>query len=153
MDRKGFIFYESFWQAIKELPEENQLELYRAITEYSFTGKIKWKNGKKLEKFTWISQTIWILIKPQLDANLAKYNNWKQGWRPEKNWYNSQKPNENLTESKTKPNGKLIYKNKKENKKEKENEKKVFVKDLTEEEKKQIKERYNEIRKKVLHSK
>lgn len=41
MDRKGFIFYESFWQAIKELPEENQLELYRAITEYSFTGKIR----------------------------------------------------------------------------------------------------------------
>ena len=40
MDRKGFIFYESFWEAIKELPEKNQLELYQAITEYSFTGKI-----------------------------------------------------------------------------------------------------------------
>jgi hypothetical protein len=40
MDRSGFVFYRSFWEAIKELPSENQLELYQAITEYSFTGKM-----------------------------------------------------------------------------------------------------------------
>jgi hypothetical protein len=127
------------------LPEKNQLELYQAITEYSFTGKIK-KNWKKIEKFEWISQTVWVLIKPLLDANLAKFMNGKQGWRPEKNWYNSQKPNENLTETKEKPNGKL----KRNNKKEKES---VFVRNLTDEQKKQIKERYFEIRKNVLHCK
>lgn len=150
MDRSGFVFYRSFWEAIKELPSENQLELYQAITEYSFTGKMWKKNGKKIEKLNWISQTVWILIKPQLDANLAKYNNGKMGWRPEKNWYNSQKPNQNLIETKTKPNQKLISKEKEKNKKE---SKVAFVKDLTEEQKKMIKERYNEIRKTVLHSK
>ena len=146
MDRSGFVFYRSFWEAIKELPEENQLKLYQMISEYSFTGKL----SKKFWKIEWINATVWTLIKPQLDANLAKYNNGKMGWRPEKNWYNSQKPNQNLIETKTKPNGKLISKEK-ENKNKK--EKKVFVSDLTDEEKKLIKERYNELRKTVLHHK
>jgi len=94
MERSWFIFYKSFYEALSSLPDQNQLELYQAITRYSFTGKAV--------KLKWLSLTIWTLIKPQLDANLAKYNNWKKGWRPEKNWDNSQKPNGNLNESKSK---------------------------------------------------
>lgn len=94
MERSWFIFYKSFYEALSSLPDQNQLELYQAITRYSFTGKAV--------KLKWLSLTIWTLIKPQLDANLAKYNNGKKGGRPEKNWDNSQKPNENLNESKAK---------------------------------------------------
>lgn len=76
-EREWFIFYNSFWKAIKELPKENQLEIYNAITDYSFT--------LEEPELTWISKTIWILIKPQLEANNRRYLNWikpkkKQEW-------------------------------------------------------------------------
>jgi hypothetical protein len=55
-------------------------------------------------KISDIPQAMLLLIAPQLQANKQKYLNWKQGWRPNKNRDNSQKPNDNLTESKQKAN-------------------------------------------------
>jgi len=69
--KKGFIFYKSFHEAIKELPNKQQLELYQAIFEYSFEEK-----EKKLEG---ISKTIFTLIKPQLEANHKKFLNGCKG--------------------------------------------------------------------------
>lgn len=32
---ESFVFYKSFYEAIRKLPAENQLELYNAIAQYS----------------------------------------------------------------------------------------------------------------------
>ena len=65
--RDSTIFYRSFYEAIKELPPQNQSEVYSAIFEYSlnFTET----------KLTGLSKTIFTLIKPQLDANLKRFKN------------------------------------------------------------------------------
>lgn len=65
--RDSAIFYRSFYESIKELPESNQLEIYNAIFELSF-------NFNEVE-LTGISKTIFKLIKPQIEANLKRYLN------------------------------------------------------------------------------
>jgi hypothetical protein len=70
MNRDSTIFYRSFYEAIKELPEQNQLEIYNAIFEHSL-------NLKKPE-LTGLSKTIYTLIEPQIEANLKRYTNGKQ---------------------------------------------------------------------------
>ena len=70
MERDSFIFYRSFYEAIKEIPEQEQLNVYKAITEYAL-------NHKEIE-ITGISKAIFTLIKPQLDANFQKYLNGKK---------------------------------------------------------------------------
>ncbi len=77
MDRQWFIFYNSFYEALSDLPDQNQLELYRAIAEYSFTFN-------EPTNLTGVSKTIWKLIKPQLDANNKRFQDWKRGGRPKK---------------------------------------------------------------------
>jgi hypothetical protein len=69
--RESFIFYRSFYEAIQDLPKENQLELYNAIAQYSLNFEEKTLNG--------ISKTIFKLIKPQLDANNKRFINGKKG--------------------------------------------------------------------------
>lgn len=59
--RDSSIFYRSFYEAIKTLPEVNQIEVYNAIFEYSF-------NFVEVELYG-LSNTIFMLIKPQLMAN------------------------------------------------------------------------------------
>ena len=76
MERQWFIFYSSFYEAISSLPAENQLELYNAIASYSFTFVEP--------ELSWISKVVWILIKPQLDANSKRFLDWCKGGRPKK---------------------------------------------------------------------
>src|SRR3990167_6850387 len=64
--RDSTIIYRSFYEAIKELPEINQAECWQAIFEFSL-------NFKEVE-LTGISKTIFTLIKPQLQANIKRYN-------------------------------------------------------------------------------
>lgn len=70
MERDSFIFYRSFYEAIKEVPDEEQLQIYKSITEYALNGNEIDNKG--------ISKAIFTLIKPQLDANLKRYMNGKQ---------------------------------------------------------------------------
>ena len=70
MARDSFIFYRSFYEAISELPKENQADTYDAIMQYAL-------NQKETE-LTGISKAIFSLVKPQLDANYKKYENGKQ---------------------------------------------------------------------------
>ena len=65
--RNSFIFYRSFYEAIADLPEANQLELYRAIFELSLN-----ENEPKL---TGISKTVFTLIRPQIVANNQRFKN------------------------------------------------------------------------------
>jgi len=75
--RDSFIFYRSFSEAIDDLPDSDQLMLYRAIKEYSI-------NNNEIE-LTGMAKTCWILIKPVLTANNKRYEDGKKGGRPTKN--------------------------------------------------------------------
>lgn len=85
--RDTIIFYRSFYEAIRELPQETQAEVYSAIFEYSLNFNEVELNG--------LSKTIFTLIKPQLDANNKRFENGKKGGR--------KKAEENQEETKDKP--------------------------------------------------
>jgi hypothetical protein len=65
--RDTTIFYRSFYEAIKELDPKHQQQLYNGIFEYSLDFKE--------QNFTGVCKTVWTLIKPQLDANLKRFEN------------------------------------------------------------------------------
>ena len=98
MERESFIFYKSFYEASKFLSNEDKWILFDMICQYGlYWNEIEW---------TWPAMWMFLLIKPQLDANNKKYENWCKGWeywtmwwRPKKNWYNSQKPQRNPKET------------------------------------------------------
>lgn len=69
--RDSFIFYRSFFETIEDLDDKNQLEIYKAIAEYSL-------NDKSI-KLDGISKTIFRLIEPQLLANKKRFLNGKLG--------------------------------------------------------------------------
>ena len=93
--REGFIFYQSFYESIKELPDNIQLEIYKAISEYALYGNESELSG--------VSKAIFSLIKPQIDANNKRYENGKKGGRPKKN-ENEEEIEKNQNETKIKPN-------------------------------------------------
>ena len=67
MTRDTFIFYRSFYEALKDLPEKERLEVYEAIANYSLNFEEVSLSG--------ISNTVFKLIKPQLDANNKRFQN------------------------------------------------------------------------------
>ena len=75
-DKESFVFYKSFYEALKNLKEKERLKLYDAICELALNG-----NETKL---TGVSKTIFTLIKPQIFANTKRYENGKKGGRPKK---------------------------------------------------------------------
>ena len=75
--RESFVFYHSFYEAISQLWDESQFKIYQAIFCYQF----EWVEPQ----LEWVENAIRKLIKPQLDANNQKYQNWKKGWAPKGN--------------------------------------------------------------------
>ena len=71
MDRDSFIFYKSFAKALGKLPDAEYTVLMRAIMAYAFEGTEPELDG--------ICDAMWELIRPQLDANNARYENGKKG--------------------------------------------------------------------------
>ena len=65
--RESTIFYRSFYEAIKELDADTQAQVYSAIFEYAL-------NFTEVE-VKGLAKTVFTLIKPQLDANLKRYEN------------------------------------------------------------------------------
>lgn len=65
--RDTCIFYRSMFESIKELPKENQAELYNAIFEYSLDFVEPTLKG--------LSLTIWRLIRPVLEKGNTNYIN------------------------------------------------------------------------------
>ena len=70
--RDSFIFYRSWYEAIQSFPAEVQGEIYTAIFEYSLNGNETHDMGK-------IASAMWTLIRPQVDANRARYENGCKG--------------------------------------------------------------------------
>jgi hypothetical protein len=66
--RDSMVLYRSFYDAIKLLPNDTQLEIFRAIFEFGLDG-IEPELSKSALPF-------WLLIKPNLQANRTK---WESG--------------------------------------------------------------------------
>lgn len=84
--KESFVFYRSFYEAIKDLKTKDKLLVYEAICELSL-------NQKEL-KLTGMSATIFKLIRPQILANYERYENGKKGGAPIGN-QNARKNNKN----------------------------------------------------------
>lgn len=93
--RESTVFYRSFYEAIKIQPKEIQADLYNALLEYSFTGKMP-------ETDNCMVQSFFILMKPQIDANNKRYESGKKGGRPKEDKTETNGFEEN---EKTKTNG------------------------------------------------
>lgn len=68
--KESFVFYRSFFEALKDLKNSDRLKIYDAICELSLN-----ENEVNLSG---ISKTIFTLIKPQLLANSQRYENGKK---------------------------------------------------------------------------
>lgn len=93
--KDSIVFYKSFYEAIKELPSKNQLEIYNAIFQkYFYNEDISLKG---------ISKGIFNLIIPNVDSANKRYfanvENGKKGGRPK----SELKPKENPKETQTEP--------------------------------------------------
>ena len=76
MKRDSFIFYRSFWEALKRCPNDVRLQLCEAIIEYALDFK-----KPKLEG---LAKIIFTLIEAQIEANNRKYAEGKKGGRSAK---------------------------------------------------------------------
>lgn len=99
----SFVFYRSFYDALREFKTSDRSKIYDAIFRYIFDGIEPELSGT--------SKAAWILIRPQLDANIRRRENGSKGGRPTKketNGYEKVKPmvieNATETETETKPN-------------------------------------------------
>ena len=97
--RESFVFYQSFYEALKELPDDVRLKLYDMISVYALTGEEVECSG--------IERAVFSLIKPQIKANNQRYLNGcnaaemgARGGRPRKPQEN---PNDNPEETPRKP--------------------------------------------------
>lgn len=102
--RDSFVFYRSFYDAIKDLPRDVQGEIYTAIMEYSLYGK-------ETENLKPIARSVFTLMKPQMDVNNKRFENGKKGGRPKSGnepdgnqEETKEKPSNNQSETKSKPN-------------------------------------------------
>lgn len=100
--KDSFVFYKSFYDAIKKIPEEYQLELYNAILSYSL-------EGIGPNNLSPIAEAMFILIKPNIDSSQKRYEasveNGKKGGRPLKK--TQEEPDKNLDKTQQKPNQNL----------------------------------------------
>ena len=76
MERESILFYRSFYEVSKSLPEDEGNKYLKGLLEYAFYG---------IEpEFDGVSASFFMLIRPQIDANNRKFENGKKGGRPKK---------------------------------------------------------------------
>ena len=80
--RNSFVFYGSYFEAINELPDEEQGQIYKAIIQYGILGE-------EPQQLSTVGKMCFKLIKPTLDASINRYdvvvNNGKKGGAPKGN--------------------------------------------------------------------
>lgn len=77
MSNNSFVFYESFFEAIRLLPKEESLEAYDAICRYALYGE-------EPDELLPGTEIVFTLVKPQIDANNQRRSNGEKGGRPKK---------------------------------------------------------------------
>ena len=92
---EAFTFYASFYESIKNLKKSaDRLKVYDAICEYGITGEAPDCDG--------VARSIFMLIKPVIDANLAKREAGAKGGKAESKAEAKRKQNESKAEAKEK---------------------------------------------------
>ena len=98
--RNKFSFYASYLEAIDELPDEQQLQLYKAIAHYALLDE-------QPTNLTGIAKACFPLIRPNIDSDNRRYDarvsNGTLGGRPKEETSSDEKPSVNLE----KPNNNL----------------------------------------------
>lgn len=94
--RESFVFYESFYDAIDSLPEEQQAVAYKAIIEYGLHGKEPEPGN--------MGYTLWLAFRKQIDKNQKRYENSLKGGRKKSKSETKDKPKDNQTETEQEPN-------------------------------------------------
>ena len=94
--RDGYVFYRSFYEAVRNLPPKEFKECITAVTEYAL-------NGQEM-KVSPVAGMFLAMAKPQIDANNKRYENGRKGGRPKKDpahividtpeWYKKQQKGE-----------------------------------------------------------
>ena len=74
VNRKSFVFYDSFYKAMKNLTKDEKIEYIDAICNYSLYD-IRLEMSPKIE-------SMFELIKAQIDANIKKRKDGMKGGRP-----------------------------------------------------------------------
>ena len=74
VNRKSFVFYDSFYKAMSYLNDKEKIQYIEAICNYSLFD-ITIDMDLKIE-------AMFALIKPQIDANIKKRENGRKGGRP-----------------------------------------------------------------------
>lgn len=72
MARESFVFYRSFFEAISLMPSEVQAEVYPALAEYALYGT-------EPEGLSDIARGVFILVKPNIDAGITRYESGRKG--------------------------------------------------------------------------
>ena len=89
-ERKGFMCYRSFRDAINELPIEERLQVYEAIVDYALD-----KIEPDTAKMSGAVRMAWKLIRPTLDADWTRWQNGCQGGAPAGNQNARKQPKNN----------------------------------------------------------
>ncbi len=93
--RDSFIIFKNWAEAINKLPDEYQLETYKALVEYGFSGEMP-------EKISPITSAMLTSFSVGMENSICRYKasveNGKKGGRPSKN-DNQTQPSDNQNES------------------------------------------------------
>lgn len=102
--RNSFIFYSSYYEAISELPDEEQGLIYKAIIDYGIAKK-------EPKKLTPACKMCFRLIRPTIDAALSRYDasveNGKKGGAPKGNSNAQKQPKNNPKTTQNQPRNNL----------------------------------------------
>lgn len=91
----GVVFLPSYHEAIKDLPDEDRLQMYDAIVRYGLYGEAIELSG--------VAKALFTLIKPNIDSSQNRYRaakaNGEKGGRPAKNQRKNQTENQNQNQT------------------------------------------------------
>ena len=96
-ERDSFVFYRSFYEAVEDLDIETQWKIFKSIIEYGLDGVLPDLDG--------VARAVFLMAKPQLDANYRRYLNGKKGGAPKGSHNNPKgRPKKELTNIKPRTN-------------------------------------------------
>lgn len=78
MDRKSFIFYGSYYEAVQKQDPMTRLKFYEAVMEYALNGNIRDLSEDS------IAEGFFQMAQPLLEASIRNYENGCKGGRPRK---------------------------------------------------------------------
>lgn len=90
--REGFIMYRSFVEAVADFDDATKGSIYEAIAHYALDGIVPELSG--------VAKTIFVLVKPQIDANERRRQNGLHGGAPKGNQNARKQPKNNQKQSK-----------------------------------------------------